>query len=215
MFNMHIAHYLYTQMETVLNGYWKGLDAQTMEMLQTSFLAKYVCDCDIHLYSSILNAVHSESLSCAASEDQSIGGKHCDLLVSFFDHWLNAALATVPEVLRVTKLQVAKCFTLSLHRATALMTSAYQANALLNSDYLLHQMVADWGKLDMENINEYVGWSCQWQEDFLFAVENDIVSLLHRKASLSNWTTWLNSLIQRSVNFPMVRYLRCVSYSSL
>jgi hypothetical protein len=127
------------------------------------------------------------------------------MLSIFFDGWVNASLSNVPDIVRVTKVQVAKCFTTSLRRAVSLLNNATQTRALLGSDYLLQQMVSDWSRLDSENINEFVAWACQWQEDFLFAVENDIVSLLHRRANISNWTTWLNSLIQRSVNFPMVR----------
>lgn len=151
---------------------------------------------------AILNAAHNESFS-----SENPGLTQYEMLATFFDGWVNESLASVPDIIKVTKVQVAKCFSTALRRAVSLLNNATQTRALLNSDYLLQQMVADWGRLDSENINEFVSWACQWQEDFLFAVENDIVSLLHRRASITNWTTWLNSLIQRSVNFPMVRFL--------
>lgn len=123
-----------------------------------------------------------------------------------FEGWLLSAISHFPESFKQAKAKVARCFALSLKKALALNHTCLRLRQTLKTEQIISQMILDWKKLDLVSINEYSSWVCQWQSEFLRAVENEIVSILKKRTTIENWTIWLNSLVQKSINFPMVKH---------
>lgn len=65
-------------------------------------------------------------------------------------------------------------------------------------------MLAELKRTDLESINETLAFTCNWQAEFPRKLEADIHSNLKRRVTVEQWTVWLNDLVRKGVNFPMV-----------
>ncbi|KAI8924997.1 hypothetical protein BC831DRAFT_505216 [Entophlyctis helioformis] len=112
-----------------------------------------------------------------------------------------SSLETYSAVLMTSKIRCLKVFVSFLKRFINLNQVLEPAMTALSNHALVETVRKEIAHMDLEAFNERARWVCQcFDNDVSDIVQNDIRMLLQSHATVVQWWSWINSLLNRYVN---------------
>lgn len=187
------------EVQNFLVHFWQGMPSHMLEVLGCEEVVDLIGQCDTILYKAISGVLIPGTLQpLPASLTQAIRQFAQEL-----DEWLTESLSHLPEPLQKKKLAVAKSFSHSLRRQTALTHLAQAARTVLHSAEPVSQMLTDWKQIDFEGIVRQALWTFSQtvEEDYELINEHfkEFTQLLEQQATIDQYAEWASNLVNRCV----------------
>ncbi|KAI8821142.1 RFX DNA-binding domain-containing protein [Fimicolochytrium jonesii] len=198
----------FNEVEGIIREYWEGLSTQDREIVNSPDIIEYIWRYDSLLYDTIMNLLLPNVLQMMPIQIIQAVRQFARQL----EPWMLASLHTQSPLLTTRKIEVVKVFIQQLRRHTSLNHLAQATAAVLDNPDQVAQMLADWNRIDFENILDQASWVCECRkQDVVQLMELDFRALLSSGSSLQHWTTWLETCVNRflapSLSLDPTRYV--------
>ena len=159
------------QVQVLLRIFWSELNSPHRDIANTPELIDYIWKCDSILYDSVMSLLLPNILQVI--EIQTI--QAIRVFAKNLEHWIVYAMVDYSKGLVDKKIEswklrnlmtaslirvllVARIFAQQLRRHTSLNHLAQAASAVLENNEQITQMLADWNRIDFDNIRDQASW---------------------------------------------------------
>ncbi|KAI8588246.1 RFX DNA-binding domain-containing protein [Geranomyces variabilis] len=188
-----IQYMKFNEVETIIKDYWENMGANR-DIVNSNEIVEYVWRYDSLLYDTIMNLLLPNVLQMMPIQIIQTVRQFARQL----EGWMLKALEGYSHLLTSRKIEVVKVFIQQLRRHTSLNHLAQAAAAVLDNQEQVNQMLADWNRIDFENIRDQASWVCECRKaDIMQIMEIDFRQLLQTGGKLEHWTGWLETVVNR------------------
>ncbi|TPX61648.1 hypothetical protein PhCBS80983_g00966 [Powellomyces hirtus] len=189
-----IQYMKFNEVETIIKSYWDNITMEDRDIVNSAEIVEYVWRYDSLLYDTIMNLLLPNVLQMMPIQIIQAVRQFARQLES----WMLKALEGYSQLLTSRKIEVVKVFIQQLRRHTSLNHLAQAAAAVLDNQDQVNQMLADWNRIDFENIRDQASWVCECRKaDIMQIMEIDFRQLLQTGGKLEHWTAWLETVVNR------------------
>ncbi|CAL1281618.1 unnamed protein product [Larinioides sclopetarius] len=186
----------FDEVQNFLLHFWQGIPPHLLPILESNALVNLVGVCDCILYRTISNVLLPSMLHTLPESLTKVVRKFAEEL----DCWLKAAIAHLPDNLKIVKLEMATRFAHTLRRQMSLNHLAQASRMVVHNSDITSQMLHDWRQLDLDAIcretlfsTEHNATTCQ----LILKLGRDFETLLEEEAPIEGYIEWLESLVNK------------------
>ncbi|KAL3842713.1 hypothetical protein ACJMK2_020701 [Sinanodonta woodiana] len=192
----------FEEVQNFLLHFWQGMPEHLVGLMKAAIVADVIGFCDSILYQVLIDVLIPSSIQ-DMPDSLSV---EIRVFAKKLPFWIENSMETVPDHLKVRKLNVVKTFIQSIKRQINFVHLAQTARTVLLNHENITQMLEDLGKIDFPEICCHAGFMepetasrcrghiCDFFEEFQ--------TLLSKQAPIEGYTEWLDNVIDKCVLQP-------------
>lgn len=180
-------------------------------------LADWIIQTDYTLYNALISSLLLPSLL------KPIPQQLTQLIRNFSKNitiWISNALVGYDENFIALKIGAVGAFSHALRRYTSLNHLSSAARAVLQNQQQISQMIADFNRVDFQNVQEQACWVCHCEDEMVDQIEKSFKQLLQQENPFEHWGQWCEQIVETCLTENDVRsatqfFFKWGFYSSL
>ncbi|KAG0185174.1 Transcription factor rfx3 [Apophysomyces sp. BC1034] len=204
----------FSQIKTVFFTFYETFRTNDRRLLQNRALVNAIWRWDSILYDAVISTFLPH-LGVKLPVDVA---RDLQKMTQDLEYFIDKAVQPLSKVLYERKSDVARVFSAKFQRCLSINRTAQAAGDILCHPGYVEDMHRDWMTLDLRRIVDDALWIDEIKKpDIMTLLQEDIVRLFESKATLSEWTTWIECHVQKGLihhSSPSVQVQRWALYSS-
>ena len=193
-----------------------GIEAENDQEPLAS-LSDWILQTDYTLYNSLISALLLPNLLKPIPQQLT---QQIRNFAKNIHNWMGAALVGYDQTFVASKLAAVGAFSHTLRRYTSLNHLSSAAQAVLQNQQQIQQMISDLNRVDFKNVQEQASWVCQCDDSIVDQIEISFKSLLQEPNPFDRWGMWCEQVLDTCLRDNDVRsatqfFFKWGFYSSL
>ncbi|XP_053204609.1 DNA-binding protein RFX2-like [Panonychus citri] len=193
-----------------------GIEAENDQEPLAS-LSEWILQTDYTLYNSLISALLLPNLLKPIPQQLT---QQIRNFAKNIHNWMGTALVGYDGSFVTSKLAAVGAFSHTLRRYTSLNHLSSAAQAVLQNQQQIQQMISDLNRVDFKNVQEQASWVCQCDDSIVDQIEQSFKILLQEPNPFDRWGLWCEQVLDTCLRDNDVRsatqfFFKWGFYSSL
>ncbi|XP_064601308.1 DNA-binding protein RFX6-like [Liolophura sinensis] len=192
----------FEEVQNFLLHFWQGMPEHLLELMGASLVTDLVGLCDSVLYKVLIDVLIPSTIQDIPDSLST----EIKCFIRRLPMWIDNALETIPDPLRIKKMEVVRWFVKMTRRQMAFVHLAQTARSVLLNQETVSQMIEDISAVDFTGLCCQAGFT-QFQhtvthQKLVVQYFHEFRTLLSKQASVECYSEWVDTMVDRCVLKP-------------